>query len=120
MRESNPFAAPGNWYRGNLHTHTTVSDGDLNPSDMCEVYREAGYDFVYLTDHHKVADVTELSTDEFLALPGAELSGNAGERVCDLLSINIRETPNLSGGHPGPPVRPDLQRCAGARRHHRS
>ncbi|MCD6361048.1 MAG: CehA/McbA family metallohydrolase [Armatimonadetes bacterium] len=98
--DATAFDAEGNWYRGNLHTHTTVSDGDLTPGEMCEVYREAGYDFLYLTDHHRVADVSGLSDADFLALPGAELSGNAGERICDLLSININELPDLPHNAP--------------------
>ena len=25
---NNPFRAPGRWWKGNLHTHTNVSDGE--------------------------------------------------------------------------------------------
>ena len=39
-----------NWYKGNMHMHTTVSDGVLNPVDAIGVYREAGYDFIAITD----------------------------------------------------------------------
>ena len=95
----NPFEAEGNWYRGNLHTHTTVSDADLPPEQMCEVYREAGYDFLFITDHNRVADVSGLSSDDFLVLPGAELSGRAGERYCDLVSLNITGLPEVPGPH---------------------
>ena len=114
MREHNPFEVDGNWFRGNLHTHTTVSDGDLSPADMSGVYRENGYDFVYLTDHYKVADVAGLSSDEFLTLPGAELSGNAGKRVCDLLSINISETPDMPGDAPANEVIAAVRGMGGA------
>jgi hypothetical protein len=100
MPSANPFELEGNWYKGNLHTHTTVSDGDLSPADMCQVYREHGYDFVYLTDHHRVTDVGGLSSQDFLVLPGAELSGVAGERSCDLLSISITELPDPCKGAP--------------------
>ena len=41
----------GTWYKGNLHTHTHLSDGKLAPSDAIAVYRDAGYDFIALTDH---------------------------------------------------------------------
>jgi hypothetical protein len=27
MRYTDPYDAPGRWYKGNLHTHTTQSDG---------------------------------------------------------------------------------------------
>lgn len=45
------FGESGNWYKGNLHMHTTRSDGSLSPEDALEVYKKAGYDFVALTDH---------------------------------------------------------------------
>jgi hypothetical protein len=39
------------WFKGNLHTHTTNSDGDSDPDDVVAWYRDAGYDFLALTDH---------------------------------------------------------------------
>jgi histidinol phosphatase-like PHP family hydrolase len=46
-----PFAASGRFYKGNLHTHSTRSDGAREPADVCAAYRDAGYDFLALTDH---------------------------------------------------------------------
>ena len=40
------------WYRGNLHTHTTESDGDAEPEKVASWYREHGYDFLVLSDHN--------------------------------------------------------------------
>ena len=53
----NPFTSPGQWYRANLHAHTTNSDGDLSPEDCAEFYRRAGYDILALTDHWCVSEV---------------------------------------------------------------
>ena len=39
------------WYKGNLHTHSTNSDGRLSPEEVIGLYREEGYDFLALTDH---------------------------------------------------------------------
>jgi len=47
----NPFRAPGRWWKGNLHTHTTVSDGVLPPAEAAGRYRALGYDFLAITDH---------------------------------------------------------------------
>jgi hypothetical protein len=44
------------WYRGNLHTHTTNSDGDSPPAVVVAWYRDAGYDFLALTDHDVLTD----------------------------------------------------------------
>lgn len=40
------------WYRGNIHTHTTESDGDAEPEKVAAWYREHGYDFLVLSDHN--------------------------------------------------------------------
>jgi hypothetical protein len=50
MRPS-AFTAPGRFWRGNLHTHSTNSDGVLSPEEVCRRYRAEGYDFLAITDH---------------------------------------------------------------------
>ena len=40
------------WYKGNLHTHTTESDGDAEPEKVVRWYRRHGYDFLVLSDHN--------------------------------------------------------------------
>ena len=41
-----------NWYKGNIHTHTTESDGDASPEKVVQWYRRHGYDFLVLSDHN--------------------------------------------------------------------
>ncbi len=41
-------------YKANLHTHTTVSDGSLNPQMVVDNYHELGYDILAITDHNAV------------------------------------------------------------------
>jgi len=55
---TNPYAGV-NWetygaYRGNLHTHSTLSDGGTNFSEMVEHHYDLGYDFLAMTDHGTV------------------------------------------------------------------
>ena len=57
----NPFKLTGNWYKANLHTHTTTSDGQLSPPDRIAQYRRAGYDVLALTDHGQTNDIRALS-----------------------------------------------------------
>ncbi|MCX5580083.1 CehA/McbA family metallohydrolase [Kaistia terrae] len=79
------FTAPGRFYRGNLHCHSSRSDGDPTPARVCAFYREAGYDFVSLTDHFMerfgfpVVDTTPFRTDDFTTLIGAELHADGLE-----------------------------------------
>ncbi len=37
--------------RGNLHAHTTFSDGVRSPADLIGEYERLGYDFLAITDH---------------------------------------------------------------------
>jgi hypothetical protein len=41
----------GRFFRGNLHCHSNRSDGLLEPEEVLGSYRDAGYDFVCLSDH---------------------------------------------------------------------
>jgi predicted metal-dependent phosphoesterase TrpH len=76
---TSPFRQPGRFYRGNLHTHSTRSDGALSPEEVVEAYRTHGYDFVSLTDHfleqfdYPVTDTRPLRSADFTTLLGAEL-----------------------------------------------
>ena len=72
MNLVNPFTAPGKWYKANLHTHTTTSDGRASPEETAELYRQAGYDVLAITDHHKTNDVSGLSRKGFLVVSGME------------------------------------------------
>jgi hypothetical protein len=74
-----PFDKPGRFYRGNLHTHSTKSDGGLAPAEVVAAYRDHGYDFLALTDHFlenygfPITDTREFRTSTFTTLLGAEL-----------------------------------------------
>ncbi|MDA1276731.1 MAG: hypothetical protein O2960_22155 [Verrucomicrobia bacterium] len=45
-------AAPSQWWKGNLHTHTLWSDGDDYPEMVTAWYKSNGYDFLALSDHN--------------------------------------------------------------------
>lgn len=73
------FAAPGRFWRGNLHTHSTLSDGALPPDRVVAAYRAQGYDFLQLSEHFlarfdwPVADTRGYRDAEFTTMLGAEL-----------------------------------------------
>ena len=46
-----PFSLPGRFWRGNLHTHSTLSDGARPVAAVVGYYKRAGYDFLMLSDH---------------------------------------------------------------------
>ena len=45
------FENPGKFWRGNIHTHSNLSDGLLDPGEVCRRYKNQGYDFISVTDH---------------------------------------------------------------------
>lgn len=59
------------WFRGNLHTHTTVSDGKYTPEAAIALYQSRGYDFLALTDHWKRSE-SRMTEDGMLLLSGIE------------------------------------------------
>ena len=74
-----PFTQPGRFWRGNLHTHSTLSDGALAPSAVVEAYKNAGYDFMMLSDHFigkfnwPIADTRGFRSNNFTTIIGSEL-----------------------------------------------
>ncbi len=80
-----PFEQPGRFYKGNLHTHSTRSDGGRTPEEVIAAYRAAGYDFLALTDHFlprygfPIVDTTAWRDADFTTLLGAELHALALE-----------------------------------------
>ena len=102
MLNINPFQQPGQWYRGNTHTHSTESDGKLPIADRFAAYREKGYDFLVLTDHRKVNDVQDYSTSDFLAISGSEVhpQNPYGGATYHIVAINIHEPVNCAKMHP--------------------
>jgi hypothetical protein len=69
------FDRPGEWYKGNLHCHSTESDGARAPEEVAAFYREQGYAFLALSDHRRVTDLTHLASESFLPLGAMEIDG---------------------------------------------
>lgn len=62
----------GNFYKANLHCHTTLSDGKMTAAQVKKWYTRHGYSIVAFTDHSKYAAYPELQSDDFLAIAGVE------------------------------------------------
>lgn len=65
-----------NWYRANMHCHTTCSDGTLTPEEVKEAYKNMGYSIVAYTDHEILLDHSDLNDEDFLAITSSEYSMN--------------------------------------------
>ena len=68
----------GVWLRGNLHMHTTRSDGRVSVEEAIARYERAGYDFIAVTDHW-VRSEKGTTAGGMLLLSGCEY--NIGDTV---------------------------------------
>lgn len=105
------FSANGKFWRGNLHTHSTRSDGVLEPEDVCARYRAEGYDFLALTDHfigrydYPITDSLPYRDKNFTTILGAEIHSGAMENgeLWHILAVGLPhdfKPPNAPSFHP--------------------
>ncbi len=89
----------GKFFKANLHSHSTFSDGALTPEEMKKAYMEQGYSIIAYTDHDLMFHHRELNDDDFLALSGFEIYANQekkeGEtyddiKVCHICFVALR------------------------------
>ncbi len=66
------FPKDGNWYKANLHSHSTMSDGHLTPEEAKEVYKSRGYQIYAYSDHRTLVPHTELKDENFLPITSIE------------------------------------------------
>lgn len=93
------YDLPGRFWRGNLHTHSNLSDGALDPAEVCRRYKAEGYDFLALTDHfvgeygYPIADTKPFRDEDFTTILGAELHSGAMENgeLWHILAVGLPE-----------------------------
>jgi hypothetical protein len=122
------FAARGRFWRGNLHTHSTLSDGALEPGEVCRRYEAEGYDFICLSDHligrygYPIADTTPFRSNSFTTILGAEVHADRllnGE-IWHLLAVGLPpdfarpEVPDFRGPRSGESIEQLAGRCVEA------
>jgi predicted metal-dependent phosphoesterase TrpH len=108
-----PGGAPLRWLRGNLHCHTTASDGRLSPQATAEWFRGAGYDFLALTDHNTVVDPAAVDAGGLCLIPATELTAAGGALGGSYHLVALGLEPGI--GLP-PPATPAPQSAAWLRR----
>jgi hypothetical protein len=97
MKSMAPFSMPGRFWRGNLHTHSNLSDGALPLDTVVNRYKAVGYDFVTMSEHFidhfnwPIADTRHLRGNDFTTILGAELHApvtSAGE-LWHILAVGL-------------------------------
>ena len=128
MTRPAPFDRPGRFFRGNLHTHSTLSDGVLDPGEVCRRYAAEGYDFLCLSEHfigrygYPIADTRPFRGDGFTTILGAEVHTGALSNgvIWHILAVGLPldfappEAADFTGNGPGEAPGALARRCAEA------
>ena len=78
-RPTGPLRSGPAWFSGGLHLHTRHSDGEFSTEEVCRRAREAGHDFVVITDHNNTTHQLEpVDVPGLLRLVGEEITTPGG------------------------------------------
>ncbi|HKO51653.1 MAG TPA: CehA/McbA family metallohydrolase [Polyangiaceae bacterium] len=85
--------------KGNVHTHTTLSDGGSSPEHTIAWYRSHGYQFLALTDHNllsRPARYASLQHPGFVLISGEEITMTGKGRQVHVNGLCIKS--RIPGG----------------------
>lgn len=88
--ESSYKNCQGSWFRGNLHTHTTESDGVFSPGETIQLYYDKGYSWLCLSDHDKITAPPASLPDGMLVFSGNEIT-NRGPHILHVGATRLVE-----------------------------
>ena len=79
-------ATPGYWFAGDVHLHTTHTDGQHTVDEMAQAAIDAGLDFIIVTDHDTLRPLEDINSanmtyDDFLVMLGVEITQDWGHFV---------------------------------------
>jgi len=83
------FDQEKSFFKGNLHTHTSNSDGRKTPEEVLDIYQAQGYDFIALTDHWKRTVDQPYMKDNMLVMTGTELDYTLPGQVIHIVGVGV-------------------------------
>lgn len=69
----------GSFFKVNMHSHSTYSDGNQTPEEIKAAYLEKGYSAVAFTEHEMMYDFSCLTDEHFVAITSYEYAVNSKE-----------------------------------------
>ena len=81
-----------NYYKANLHSHSTLSDGGITPAEMRAAYKAKGYSVLAVTDHNVFIPHNDLTEADFLMLNGIEYNADPHDgtgRTCHFCAVAL-------------------------------
>lgn len=82
MKDQIYFPQGGMWLKGNLHCHSTVSDGCYTPEEIVRQYESHGYKFLSITDHNVFVPHDDLTDGNIILMTGVEHDIAYGPNKC--------------------------------------
>ncbi|MDR3166519.1 MAG: hypothetical protein LBT93_01135 [Treponema sp.] len=64
------------FFKGNIHCHSTLSDGEKTREKLVKDYQNRGYHFLCISDHDIYVDSPEFNREDFILLPGFECAAD--------------------------------------------
>lgn len=90
---TNPYAeSKAHTYKGQLHCHSTGSDGADTPTALVTAYKNAGFDFISITDHDVLT--ADPGVSGILFIPGVEETATEGH----IGAINVTQNQTATAG----------------------
>ncbi|MBO5059446.1 MAG: hypothetical protein J6C82_00850 [Clostridia bacterium] len=79
-----------NFYKGNMHCHSNLSDGKLSPEELKELFKSHGYSFLAITDHEHINNNSYLDDEDFVTLTSTELAIKEFPEQSTLVNFNMK------------------------------
>ena len=79
-----------NYYKANMHCHSTYSDGAFSVEQLKELYKAEGYSVIAFTDHEHLVDNSSLNDEDFLAITACEIAVKEDENKSSIMSKDMK------------------------------
>ena len=79
-----------NYYKGNMHCHSNLSDGFFTPEELKRLYKEQGYSFLAITDHEFFVNHSDLDDENFITITSAEYAIKQFPEQSTLKNFNMK------------------------------
>ncbi len=84
------FGKNANFYKGNMHCHSNLSDGNLTPEELKDYYKSNGYSFLAITDHEHLNNNSYLDDKDFITITSCEIAIKEFPTVSTLKNYDMK------------------------------
>ncbi len=84
------FGEKKNFYKANMHCHSSLSDGRLTPEQLKDLYKSKGYSILAITDHEHLNNNSYLDDSDFLTITSCEVAIKEFQNESTLKNFNMK------------------------------